>query len=147
MPSVKYSELELALWLASEDLGIESGAWVSRETGLVYSTSEETADEDELPPDVGDPSRYAVVPDKRDLDLGNRLVFAFVAREMPDRYDEVRSIFRRKGAYGRYKDLLERHGMLDAWFEFEHAATRRALCEWAESEGFTVVDDRGGSAA
>jgi hypothetical protein len=52
------------------------------------------------------------VPHKNDLDLGRNLVFEFVEEYLPDDYERVRKMFRRTGAYTRYKALLERRGLL-----------------------------------
>jgi hypothetical protein len=46
-------------------------------------------------------------PHKNDLDIGQRLVFVFVDTHLLDEYSRVRQIFRRRGAYGRFKHLLE----------------------------------------
>lgn len=62
---------------------------------------------------------------------------------LPELYDEVEDVFRRKGAYSRYKALLAGAGKLEAWYEFEEAETESALKEWAEEEGIEVIDDKG----
>ncbi len=41
-------------------------------------------------------------------------------------------MFRRKGAYGRFKPLLQDRGPLERWYAFEAAATERALKDWCE---------------
>ena len=53
------------------------------------------------------------IRDKRELDLGKPLVLDFAREFLPDDYDEVRHIFSRRGAYRRYKNLLERRGALE----------------------------------
>ena len=58
------------------------------------------------------------IPHKNDLDLGQALVFEFAASHLPDEYDRVRDIFRRRGAYGRFKDLLDSKGLLETWYRF-----------------------------
>ncbi len=72
------------------------------------------------------------------LDLGSRLAHRFVEQRAPQYEADVHGIFRRKGAYGRFKTLLERRGLLGAWHEFEQAATQAALLAWAEEEGMSV---------
>jgi hypothetical protein len=57
-------------------------------------------------------------------------VFRFTREFLPDDYDEVSQIFHRRGAYGRYKDLLSRKGLLDQWHQFEDKAAEEALREW-----------------
>jgi hypothetical protein len=68
-------------------------------------------------------SRYL----KNDLGLGASQVFAFVREFLSDDYDEVRRIFRRRGAYGRYKAMLARRGALDRWYGFANKAEESAL--------------------
>jgi hypothetical protein len=61
------------------------------------------------------------------LDLGRELVSSFVRQELPEKWDAVRDMFRKRGAYGRFKDLLHSHGALEKWYEFEASATEQAL--------------------
>ena len=68
--------------------------------------------------------------------MGNRLAFDFTDFRLPDRYDEVRSIFRRPGAYGRFKTLLAEHQLLEAWYSYSEMQTFEALRNWCTSEGF-----------
>ena len=50
---------------------------------------------------------------KNDLDLGSRLALRFADQHLPEKAaDKVYDIFRRKGAYARFKDLLESLGIL-----------------------------------
>jgi hypothetical protein len=81
---------------------------------------------------------YWSVPHTRDLDLGSRLVFRFAAQRLPRHEDEVRDIFRRKGAYRAFHALIDRLGVRDDWYAFEAAETRAALLAWAEQEGIPV---------
>lgn len=138
--SVSLSELLDAVLFAStgEDLG--GGAYLCRSTGKIYFVSDYVDPEEEIPADLEESDDYIAVPTSRDLDLGTRLVFAFVDDEMPEHRDEVSDIFRRKGAYGRFKGFLAHHHMLDRWHAFEAAATERAVREWCEAEGLQVSD-------
>jgi len=65
-------------------------------------------DRDEWPDDADDEEKYLRIPHKKELDLGKPLVFDFVEEFLPDQFDNVRRIFKRKGAYARFKDLLQR---------------------------------------
>ena len=73
----------------------------------------------ELPDDIEDSEKYVPIPDKRELDLGKPLVLDFARQFLPNDIDEVRRIFTRKGAYAKFKDLLDRRGALDHWYDFE----------------------------
>lgn len=136
---VYLSELEDALeWVSAA--GAESAAYVSRESGRIFWHSESGDLEEEIPEDVDDEALYAAVPNKQDLDLGQRLVFRFIEATVPDAYDEVRRIFSKRGAYGRFKDFLDRRDLLEAWYSYEQQATEAALREWADSEGFDILE-------
>ncbi|WP_457654018.1 hypothetical protein [Rhodocaloribacter sp.] len=140
MTSIDYRDLEDAVEFVSAGLMFDAHAYISRETRKVYLDCEDVCGEVEIPGDVGDPGVYVEAPTKQGLNLGKRLVLRFVARALPDEYDEVENLFRRKGAYARFKDLLLQKGALDAWYEYERSATRAALVAWAEVEGFQVIN-------
>ena len=137
--TVKFADLEMAFSFISDAYAYESAAFISRKTGKIYWESSELGPEFEVPDDVSDSDLYAPVPDKGDLDLGVRLVFQFVRRQLPTHHDRVSSIFRRRGAYGRFKDFLHDQGRLEEWYDYENSATEAALRAWAEEEGFTVL--------
>src|SRR6266536_5589275 len=69
---------------------------------------------------------------------GARFFFGFRPRLLgtgqflPDDFDEVRQIFSSRGAYARFKDLLDRRGALDHWYDFEAKAEERALRTWCD---------------
>lgn len=46
----------------------------------------------------------------------------FSADELPSRYRDVAAMFHRKGAYRRFKAVLESLGLLEKWYKFEEAA-------------------------
>lgn len=66
----------------------------------------------------------------------------FTEEQAPQLAERVYRRFERAGAYGRFKGLLEDHGLLQAWYDFEAAATEQALREWAAENGFTLVEPR-----
>ena len=118
-------------------------AVICRKTGRIFLNVEHPDDPDlwdELPDDLEDEGSYLFIPDKRDLDLGTPLVFAFARDVLPDDYDQIRSIFNRKGAYPKFKDLLARRGAIDRWHAFENEATDRALRDWCALNQIDLVD-------
>ena len=143
MPSVKLSELEESYEFVNSGGPFEHGAHICRKTGEIFWESDVLANDFELPEDLGDPEHYIAVPEKSDLDLGKRLALRFVARELPQRLDEVEGIFSRRGAYRRYKALLDRKGKLQAWYRFEAVETRAALRKWSEEVDIDLVEDDG----
>ena len=84
------------------------------------------------------------MPDRRDLELGRRLVLRFIEDTSPGDVDTVSGFFRRRGAYARFKDLLHARGLLERWYDFENRATEQALVEWCEENGIRLVSNETG---
>lgn len=143
--TVALEELTLALEWVSDLSASENMAFVCRESGRVYMTSEEDFGvelEPDLPSDIDDIEKYAIVPSRQDLRLGKRLAVRFVQASLPGRLEETYTMFAARGAYARFKDMLEREQALDAWYAFEAEAIERGLREWADSEALTVAANR-----
>ena len=121
---------------------MDNAAYVSRKTGLVHWGSATMELDDELPEDIEDASIYLALPSKADLGLGKALVLQFVRETMPDAYGKVDAIFHHRGAYAKFKDLLARHDLLDAWYEYEAIQVESALRAWAAEEGLAVESAR-----
>lgn len=134
--TVDLLDLEMAIECVSEAQEID--AYVSRSTGRVYIIGLEGMEEDDLPDDVDDPDLIPF-PYKPDLDLGRGLVRRFAVEVAPHLRDEIDACFSRKGAYGRFKDLLARADLLDRWHRYEHDNTLAAVKAWAEEQGFIVI--------
>ncbi|MEQ1512021.1 MAG: hypothetical protein ABL934_04995 [Lysobacteraceae bacterium] len=140
--TVALDELILALDWVSDLSSSENMAFVCRDTGRVFMTSDEDFGvelEPDLPPDLDDVSKYAIVPSRQDLRLGKRLAVRFVQTSLPARLEDTHAMFAARGAYARFKDMLEREQALDAWYAFEAEAVERGLREWAESEALAVA--------
>jgi hypothetical protein len=131
---VKFEDLQLAFdFVSSGGLG-ENRAILDTQTGRLYWHSEigDNFQEDELPEDLDD-ERYLEIPHKA-------LVLDFVRQFLPDDYDDVRDIFRRRGAYGQFKAMLARRGALDRWHEFSDKAEAAALRAWCADNAIELVD-------
>ena len=126
---VSFIDLQNAFMFVSFGQLGENEAYLDRQSGEIYCHSAFGDEEEEWPEDIDD-ERYIAIPHKNELDLGKPLVFDFARQFLPDDYDEVSRIFSRRGAYGRYKDLLVRRGALERWYEFENKAEETALREW-----------------
>jgi hypothetical protein len=142
MPTVKLSELELAFDFMSFSSPFTHSAYISHKTGEIIWELDLLDEEEELPEDLGDPEHYIEVPDKSELDPGERPVLRFVATELRQEYGHVEEIFRRKGAYSRYMALLERKEQLEAWFRYEEDETRAALRQWCAEEGIELIEGK-----
>mgnify|MGYP000007604934 CR=1 FL=1 len=116
----------------------EHQAFLDRATGRIYWHSEYGDDMDELPQDI-DGGNYIAIPHKNEFDLGSVLIFDFAYQYLQDDVENIREIFRRKGAYAKYKSLLEKKGMLEFWYEFESRAQEKALKEWCDENSIEVT--------
>ncbi|MBN1425281.1 hypothetical protein JXA88_12065 [Candidatus Fermentibacteria bacterium] len=136
---ITYSDIEAAFSFVSSAPQYANSAFVSRVTGEVFYRSD-MADVDEVPEDAEFDDDFVSIPHKNDLGLGRSLAFAFadgIGGELPWR---VREIFRRRGAYGRFKDLLARRGVLETWYEFEARETKDRLLEWCKENSLKVEE-------
>ena len=129
--TLDFDDIENAFIFASMNGGFQNSAILDIESGHIYYTSD-VGDSDELPDDIDDPIKYIDIPNQQDLDLGQSLVFDFVARFLPNETDTIYSFFRRKGAYSRFKDFLEQKGFLENWYEFEEKQRIETLKKWLQ---------------
>jgi len=136
---VKYEDLESALDWSSSGAPFENTALLNRQTGEVFLKSMHGDFDEELPEDIDDGSIYIAAPHKNDLNLGRELVFDFVEAVAPQHLSKVGSYFRQRGAYSKFKALLERESLLDGWYKYEAEATRRALLQWASENGLQII--------
>jgi len=138
--TVNVQELRDAFDLVSIGSQFDVTAYICLETGKIYCSSVDAGLEDDaLPEDVDDATRYLAVPSQHDLDLGRRLALAFVAEKLPDDHDTVAGFFRRRGAFARFKELLAERGKLAGWYDFEAQATDEALRAWCADHGIELV--------
>jgi len=137
--AVNVDDLEDAVLLVS-DPDTPGEAWVCPDTGAVHVRSE-LVDEAlaPLPDDIDTSDRYIPVPHMRQLALGLELVFDFADAALPDEADDVRKMFKRPGAYGKFSDLVEQRGLTDRWHAFREAQTRAVLGAWCEEHGLALA--------
>ncbi len=136
----KFSEIEDAFGFVSSGAPSEHAAYLSVATGKTYCHTEIGDNFEPLPDDIDEPGKYLAIPHKNDLGLGKPLALKFAARALPDDINEVAGIFQRRGAYGRFKGLLERRGKLDAWYEFESESQRKELRSWCAANDIELED-------
>ena len=140
MVAVAYDEIGLALEFVSSAAPMENSAYISLDTGQIHWISESVSLDEEVPEDLETSDRYVAVPHKYDLGLGKRVALEFTAEKLPDDYERVAAIFRRRGAYSSFKRILETRGLLETWYEFEALATERALKAWCAAKGIELAD-------
>jgi len=134
---IKFEDIVDAFDFVSFGQMFEHQAFLNKNTGKIYWHSEIGDNEEELPEDI-DSDKYIEIPHKKELNLGKFLVFDFAYEYLPNDADEIENIFRRKGAYSKFKALLERKKLIDKWYEFESKAQEKALKTWCEESGIKL---------
>ena len=135
--AASFDDFENAFLFVSMDQKYMHSAYLCKETGQFFYASE-MGDSDELPEDIDDPDKYITIPHKNDLELGEILVIEFTSKYLPEELDRVYSIFKRKGAYSRFKDFLESKGLLKDWYEYENEKETVALKEWCKENNIEI---------
>ena len=134
MVTFQYDDLSAAFDFVSFAAPFEHRAFVSLDTGTIHWISEANPiDDEDLPDDLETSDRYIAIPHKNDLDLGSTLALRFAEEQLPHRYAGVEDVFRHRGAYARFKDLLATEGCLEKWYAFEAESTERALRNWCKA--------------
>jgi len=136
---VNFQQLEDTLEFVDFNGGGYNEAFVCRQTGKIYWRSDVVDDLDVLPDDIEDTGKYVSVPSKRNLGLGKPLALDFARDHLPNDYADVRDIFDRRGAFGKFEALLRRRGAMERWYKFRNEATLAALREWCEDNGLDVA--------
>ena len=133
---IKFNDIFDAFSFVSMGEMFMNSAILCLETGEVFYISD-FGDSDELPDDIDDP-KYIEIPHKNELNLGRPLVLEFTAIHMPEDFDQVELFFQRRGAYAKFKNLLNTKGLLPKWYEFEEQEQVKALSEWCKDNGINI---------
>lgn len=144
---LKFDDIEIAFEYVSSGGYGEHEAWLSQaesRVALIFDPME-TGEEPEVSEEELMNGDWIAVPHKKDLDLGNKLVFRFAEEHLAE-YDwpAVDRMFSKRGAYANWKDLLIERGLLQKWYDYSHQAEHQALKEWLNQEEITY-EDRDGS--
>lgn len=117
----------------------EAEAYICIATGEVFTYWPDTDDPSVLPSDVSDESLYLPLPTKQELRLGAALAMEFAEEKCPEHLEEVRSHFRKPGAYRKFKALLESATLLEAWYQYEQEASIAAVKNWLQASGIATA--------
>jgi hypothetical protein len=140
MLSLDFSEIRNAFEFVSSGSRDENNAYICKKTGVIYWTSKTLDLEEEVPKDLETSLDYVEVPHKNELKLGQSLALTFIDQTLPDEYNFVASLFRKRGAYRRFKDMLQYQGLLEKWYAFEEQASDDALLAWCEENEIKLID-------
>jgi len=128
--AAEYEDIEFAFDFVSSSQPCEHEAYLNIDTGETYWYTAFGDNEEELPDDIDDTSKYIALPHKNDLGLGKRLALNFSYEFLPEEAEEIKSIFHHKGAYSKFKYILERSGKIQQWYNYEKEEQEHALREW-----------------
>ncbi len=134
--AVKFKEIEMAFDFVSFGQPLENEAYIDIESGKIYS--EFGDNEEELPNDISSNSKYITLPHKNDLNLGKTLVFNFTDQFMPKNCEKVENIFYKKGAYRKFKYLVEEEGLVRQWHEYSEQEHEKELLNWCKLNGVII---------
>jgi hypothetical protein len=140
MITVNYTELRNAFEFVSSGSPSEQNAYICLDTGAVYWASNTIELEEDVPDDLETSDRYIAVPHKNELKLGQSMALSFIDQELPDDYNTVASNFRKRGAYRRFKELLQAQGALEKWYAFEASASDAALIDWCQESNIQLLN-------
>jgi len=135
--NIKFSDVLDLFELVNFGSQFDHEGYICKSSGKTYFYSELGDNEEELPNDIND-EKYLAIPHKNELSLGINLAFDFVQEYLPTEYDNVRSMFRRKGAYARFKSLLENTGKIEEWYKFEAKRTEQAVRDWCSEQDIDI---------
>lgn len=138
---INFNEIEDAFMFVSMGKPYEHMAYLSKDSGKIYYHSEYGDNPEELPDDIDD-AIYVAIPHKRELGLGKNLALEFAYKFIKQKAELVGSIFRKKGAYSKFKNLLEQLGELDHWYQYEEETQRKYLIEWCEENEILMSYDQ-----
>ena len=147
MVAVKFEHLSAAFDFVGSAAPDENHAYLSLDTGQIHCTSQLGTLDEEVPDDLETSDRYLLLPHRTELDLGKALALRFAASELPHCYDRIVGFFRHKGAYARFKDLLDSEGALERWYTYEAEATESALRDWCADNDIQLIGGNGDSTA
>lgn len=140
MLSVNFTEIRNAFEFVGSGSPSQHHAYIDKGTGAIYWTSSVLELEEEVPHDFATSTNYIEVPHKNALKLGQGLPLFFIDQELPHEYNFVASLFRKRGAYRRFKDMLQYQGLLEKWYAFEERASDDALIAWCDENEITLTD-------
>jgi len=134
---IEFKVIEEAFDFVSFAQMCEHQAFLDKESGKIYWHSEFGDNEEELPEDLEN-EKYIEIPHKKELGLGKDLVLDFAYEQLSNEANEIELIFRKKGAYSKFKAFLERKGVIDKWYKYEEEAQEIALREWCKANEIKI---------
>lgn len=140
MKKIPFREIyDAFLFVGFAEYGMNS-AFLCKDTGEIYYHSEDGVI-DEIDEEEFDCDDFLKIPHKNDFGLGRELVYEFVDQYLTDEVNYVQTIFQSKGAYRRFRDLLEQRKMLQKWYDFQNLQEEKALRQWCADNEIPLAEE------
>ncbi len=138
MNKFNFSDIDTAFEHVNSSIDEDVIIILRKDTGEMLIRSEENNnDVVELEKEIGS-ELLVYIPKTNDLDLGKQLVFNFASEKLSNAYGTVRGMFHHRGAYRKFKELLERKGKINEWHEYRLQKQEDALRAWCEENGILL---------
>jgi hypothetical protein len=134
--TIDYSSLEMAFEFVSDEYGEENAAYLDRLSGEIHYDSDDS--EEVLPDDLFTDDKYVEIPSKQGFGLGKPLVIDFTQQYLSSELNVVYGFFSSRGAYAKFKTLLEKRELLQTWYTFEEVALKKAILKWCEDNEVSI---------
>jgi hypothetical protein len=131
-------------------------AYLNRQTGELFSASDEELsaleqEEDEELPDwqreaieklrqVQQSDDWLELPSRFEIDE-YRIMERFCSSVEDDTLrEDLLDAIHGSGAFGRFKNMIHRHGLRDDWYRYREQQMARIAAEWLEANGIAYKD-------
>jgi len=107
-------------------------AYINMGTGELIRKTQEVLNSDE----------YIALPDKFEIHeyaIMERFCYSI---EDKQRSDELLSQIQGRGAFGRFKDVVHRHGIAEDWYRFRHEALEEIAVDWLKANSISFTRER-----
>jgi hypothetical protein len=135
-----------------EFLTEEGSSYLNTTTGeVVYVTTEELQAAEEEQPledfpewqhdalriarDIVETEHYLPLPDRFEINEYQIMERFCLSVDNEDLRDDLCDALRGRGAFRRFKDRIQAHGIAEAWFRYRDAALREIAMAWCEAHG------------
>ena len=139
-PTVKLSLVMEAIEMADDNstayynLEKQELIWYTEDFGYQQDEDDEVLEE---MIEEGWRTRFFKLPDKFDINE-YRFMENFIYDQIPAGgvRDQFESAIRGRGAFRRFRNLAERLGVIDEWYDYKEKEQKKLAIEWCEENGF-----------
>lgn len=85
--------------------------------------------------DIENDPNYVALPTKFDFDDYGIMKDFMFAQEDEKIRNEINDAIHRRGAFGNFRNVVERYGLLQTWYDFKQAEYEDHVKDWCEVNG------------